>query len=97
MSFGYSTETPVLSNVNFTISAGQFIGIVGPTGAGKSTVVSLIPRFYDPISGSIKIDGIDVRDMKLGRLRDQIGYVCRIPSFFAARGREHRFWKAGSF
>jgi ABC-type multidrug transport system fused ATPase/permease subunit len=75
VSFGYAPERPVLNDVNFTINAGQFIGVVGPTGAGKSTIVSLIPRFYDALSGSIKIDGIDVRDMKLGGLRDQIGYV----------------------
>lgn len=75
VSFGYDSERPVLKDVNFTIEAGQFIGVVGPTGAGKSTVVSLIPRFYDPILGSICIDGVDVRDMKLSSLRDQIGYV----------------------
>ena len=75
VSFGYNTERPVLNDVNFTINAGQFVGVVGPTGAGKSTIVSLIPRFYDALSGSIKIDGIDVRDMKLDGLRDQIGYV----------------------
>lgn len=75
VSFGYDSERPVLKDVNFTIEAGQFIGVVGPTGAGKSTVVSLIPRFYDPVLGSIRIDGVDVRDMKLSSLRDQIGYV----------------------
>jgi ABC-type multidrug transport system fused ATPase/permease subunit len=97
VSFGYSTETPVLSDVNFTIRAGQFIGIVGPTGAGKSTVVSLIPRFYDPISGSIKIDGIDVRDMKLGRLRDQIGYVLQDTVLFRGTIAENiAFGKPGA-
>jgi subfamily B ATP-binding cassette protein MsbA len=75
VSFGYSAERPVLHDVDFTINAGQFIGVVGPTGAGKSTVASLIPRFYDPLSGSVRIDGVDVRDMKLSHLRDQIGYV----------------------
>jgi ABC-type multidrug transport system fused ATPase/permease subunit len=75
VSFGYNAERPVLNDVSFTINAGQFVGVVGPTGAGKSTIVSLIPRFYDALSGSIKIDGIDVRDMKLDGLRDQIGYV----------------------
>jgi subfamily B ATP-binding cassette protein MsbA len=75
VSFGYSADRPVLHDVDFTINAGQFIGVVGPTGAGKSTVASLIPRFYDPLSGSVRIDGVDVRDMKLSHLRDQIGYV----------------------
>jgi len=75
VSFAYNPEMQILRDVNFKINAGQFIGVVGPTGAGKSTIASLIPRFYDPVSGSIKIDGIDVRDMKLSSLRDQIGYV----------------------
>jgi ABC-type multidrug transport system fused ATPase/permease subunit len=88
VSFGY-TEKPVLSNLNFTINAGQFIGIVGPTGAGKSTVVSLIPRFYDPFLGSIKIDGVDVRDMKLSDLRDQIGYVLQDTVLFRATVAEN--------
>jgi subfamily B ATP-binding cassette protein MsbA len=88
VSFGY-TEKPVLSNLNFTINAGQFIGIVGPTGAGKSTVVSLIPRFYDPLLGSIKIDGVDVRDMKLSDLRDQIGYVLQDTVLFRATVAEN--------
>jgi subfamily B ATP-binding cassette protein MsbA len=97
VSFGYSTETPVLSGVNFTIRAGQFIGIVGPTGGGKSTVVSLIPRFYDPLSGSIKIDGIDVRDMKLGHLRDQIGYVLQDTVLFRGTIAENiAFGKPGA-
>jgi subfamily B ATP-binding cassette protein MsbA len=97
VSFGYSTETPVLSGVNFTIRAGEFIGIVGPTGAGKSTVVSLIPRFYDPLSGSIKIDGIDIRDMKLGRLRDQIGYVLQDTVLFRGTIAENiAFGKPGA-
>ena len=88
VSFGY-TDKPVLSNLNFTINAGQFIGIVGPTGAGKSTVVSLIPRFYDPLLGSIKIDGVDVRDMKLSHLRDQIGYVLQDTVLFRATVAEN--------
>ena len=88
VSFGY-TEKPILSNLNFTIDAGQFIGIVGPTGAGKSTVVSLIPRFYDPLLGSIKIDGVDVRDMKLSHLRDQIGYVLQDTVLFRATVAEN--------
>jgi subfamily B ATP-binding cassette protein MsbA len=97
VSFGYSTERPVLSDVNFTIRAGQFIGIVGPTGAGKSTVVSMIPRFYDPLSGSIKIDGIDIRDMKLDCLRDQIGYVLQDTVLFRGTIAENiAFGKPGA-
>jgi ABC-type multidrug transport system fused ATPase/permease subunit len=96
VSFGY-TDKPVLSNLNFTINAGQFIGIVGPTGAGKSTVVSLIPRFYDPLLGAIKIDGVDVRDMKLSHLRDQIGYVLQDTVLFRATVAENiAFGKPGA-
>ncbi len=73
--FAYSAESAVLKDVSFQIKAGEMVGIVGPTGSGKSTVVSLIPRFYDPTSGTIKIDGTDVRDFKLSGLRNQIAYV----------------------
>jgi subfamily B ATP-binding cassette protein MsbA len=75
VAFGYESEVPVLRDVSFKIEPGQFIGVVGPTGAGKSTILSLIPRFYDVLSGSVRIDGKDVRDFKLKELRDQIGYV----------------------
>jgi subfamily B ATP-binding cassette protein MsbA len=75
VAFGYSTDTPVLTDVSFKIEPGQMVGVVGPTGSGKSTVVSLIPRFYDPTSGAVKIDGRDVRDYKVNPLREQIGYV----------------------
>jgi ABC-type multidrug transport system fused ATPase/permease subunit len=73
--FGYDPASPILTDVSFKIEAGQFVGIVGPTGSGKSTVVSLIPRFYDVQSGTVKIDGEDVRDYKLKSLRGKIGYV----------------------
>jgi ABC-type multidrug transport system fused ATPase/permease subunit len=75
VNFGYNNEAKVLNDVSFKISAGQMVGVVGPTGSGKSTVVSLIPRFYDPAAGKITIDGVDVRDFTLHGLRGQIGYV----------------------
>ena len=75
IAFGYDADNPILTDLNLKIKPGQFVGIVGPTGAGKSTVVSLIPRFYDVQSGTVHIDGHDVRDYKLKPLRDQIGYV----------------------
>ncbi len=75
VAFGYSADSPILKDVSFDIEAGQMVGVVGPTGAGKSTVVSLIPRFYDPTKGSVKIDGRDVRDYKINDLRGHIGYV----------------------
>ena len=75
VAFAYDVKNPVLLDVSFTINPGQLVGIVGPTGSGKSTVFSMISRFYDPSKGTIRIDGHDVRDLKLKSLRDQIGYV----------------------
>ncbi len=73
--FGYNKDACVLKNVSFKVDAGQMIGVVGPTGSGKSTIVSLIPRFYDPNSGRVLIDGHDLRDLNLRDLRGQIAYV----------------------
>jgi ABC-type multidrug transport system fused ATPase/permease subunit len=75
IAFGYDPAHPILTDLCLKIEPGQFVGIVGPTGSGKSTVVSLIPRFYDTQSGIVKVDGKDVRKYKLKHLRDQIGYV----------------------
>ncbi len=75
VAFGYDPATPVLTDVSFRIEPGQFVGIVGPTGSGKSTIVSLIPRFYDVQSGEVRIDGHAVGDYGLKPLRAQIGYV----------------------
>jgi ABC-type multidrug transport system fused ATPase/permease subunit len=75
VTFGYNPATPVLRDVTFRVAPGQMVGIVGPTGSGKSTVVSLIPRFREPDSGCVKIDGVDVRDYRLHGLRCQIGFV----------------------
>jgi ABC-type multidrug transport system fused ATPase/permease subunit len=75
IAFGYDPANPILTDLSLKIKPGQFVGIVGPTGSGKSTVVSLIPRFYDVQSGFVRIDGQDVRKYKLRHLRNQIGYV----------------------
>lgn len=75
VSFSYDTETPVLRDISFNIPAGQMVGIVGPTGSGKSTLVSLIPRFRDLNGGRITIDGVDIGDYSLHGLRTQIGFV----------------------
>src|SRR5271155_3314528 len=75
VAFGYNQEEPVLFDVSFTVKRGELVGIVGTTGGGKSTVVSLIPRFYDPTSGHVRIDGVDVREYQLHPLRSQIGFV----------------------
>ncbi|HEY2256610.1 MAG TPA: ABC transporter ATP-binding protein [Variovorax sp.] len=76
VAFGYGgDEAPVLRDVSFNIQPGQVVGIVGPTGSGKSTVVSLMPRFYDPSAGRVLIDGVDISLQKLSALRAQIGFV----------------------
>jgi subfamily B ATP-binding cassette protein MsbA len=75
VSFGYDPKIPILTDVDFQIKPGQFVGIVGPTGGGKSTILSLIPRFYDVLSGTVRVDGNSVGDYKLKTLREQIGYV----------------------
>jgi len=79
----YEDGVPVLKDVSFTAQPGQTIAIVGPTGAGKTTIINLIPRFYDVTSGSIKIDGIDVRDVSMKSLREQIGIVLQDTFLFS--------------
>src|SRR5206468_775805 len=76
-------------DVDFTISAGQSVGVVGTTGGGKSTVVSLIPRFYDPVRGRVLIDGVDLRDCKLDSLRKHIGFVLQDTVLFHGTIREN--------
>jgi subfamily B ATP-binding cassette protein MsbA len=75
VTFSYGGGTPVLANVSVRIEAGQVAAIVGPSGTGKSTIVSLIPRFFDPLSGCVRIDGVDIREFTLKSLRDQISFV----------------------
>jgi subfamily B ATP-binding cassette protein MsbA len=75
VAFGYDPQLPVLRDITFTVGPGQMVGIVGPTGSGKSTMASLIARFRDPDAGSITIDGVDIRDYALRKLRAQIGFV----------------------
>jgi ABC-type multidrug transport system fused ATPase/permease subunit len=75
VAFHYQKDQPVLKDVSFVAKAGQMVGIVGPTGSGKSTVMSLIPRFYDPTAGTIQINGTNICALKLQPFRDRIGYV----------------------
>jgi subfamily B ATP-binding cassette protein MsbA len=89
VAFGYADEAPVLRDVHFTIKPGQVVGIVGPTGGGKSTVVSLIPRFYDPTAGRVLIDGNDIRDHRLAALRREIGFVLQETVLFHGTVREN--------
>jgi subfamily B ATP-binding cassette protein MsbA len=75
VAFGYDKDSLVLHDVHFEVPAGKMGAIVGPTGEGKSTLINLIPRLYDPAKGSVKIDGKDLREFTLKSLRDQISYV----------------------
>jgi ABC-type multidrug transport system fused ATPase/permease subunit len=83
VSFAYAGRVDTLQNVSFHIKGGQRVAIVGPTGAGKTTLASLIVRFYDPANGAIKIDGVDIRRLKLGCLRNQLALVLQEPMLFS--------------
>ncbi|MEW5941965.1 MAG: ABC transporter ATP-binding protein, partial [Chloroflexota bacterium] len=83
VSHEYEKGVPVLDKVSFTAEPGQTIAIVGPTGAGKTTIINLLPRFYDVTHGSVKIDGIDVRDVTAESLRRQIGIVLQDTFLFS--------------
>ncbi|HKQ05788.1 MAG TPA: ABC transporter ATP-binding protein [Blastocatellia bacterium] len=82
--FGYSEEQLILRDLSLQIEPGQVAALVGPTGAGKSTVVSLVARFYDPLAGQVRIDGRDVRGYKLKSLRQQISFVLQENLLFRA-------------
>lgn len=84
VSFAYEEDRPVLHDISFEIGAGSRVGIVGATGAGKTTLVSLLIRFYDPTSGKILLDGVDLRDYKLADLRNQFAMVLQEPVLFSA-------------
>ncbi len=84
VSFAYRKGRAILHDIDFTAEPGQTIALIGPTGAGKSTVINLIPRFYDPTAGRILIDGHDARQLTLATLRQHIGIVLQDPFLFSA-------------
>ena len=89
VSFGYVPGRETLHRVSLEAQPGEVVAIVGPTGAGKSTLVSLIPRFYDPTAGQLLIDGIDVRHLKLAAVRSQISMVLQPPMVFPLSIRDN--------
>jgi len=89
VSFSYDSDQPVLQDINLVASPGQTIAIVGPTGAGKSTMVSLLMRFYDVTSGKITLDGHDIRSVSQNSLRSQMGMVLQEPFLFSGSVQEN--------
>ena len=89
VAFHYESDAPVLRDVSFRVEPGQFVGIVGPTGSGKSTVASLIPRFYDVTGGRVLIDGVDTRDYQLHGLRDEFAFVLQDTVLFRGTVRDN--------
>jgi subfamily B ATP-binding cassette protein MsbA len=96
VAFAYNKDAPVLTDVNLEIKAGQMVGVVGPTGGGKSTIVSLIPRFYDPSAGKVSVDGVDIRDYKIHGLRNQIAYVLQETVLFRGTVADNIAYGRGS-
>src|SRR2546426_1314597 len=84
VSFSYTPDTPILKDVSFNIKAGQVAALVGPTGAGKTSIISLIARFYDPTSGAVKMDGADIKRFRQKSLRQQISFVLQETMLFHA-------------
>ncbi|HEX4528114.1 MAG TPA: ABC transporter ATP-binding protein [Acidimicrobiia bacterium] len=89
VSFGYDPAKPVLRDVDLHIAAGETIALVGPTGAGKSTIAKLVTRFYDPTDGVVAIDGHDLRDVTIDSLRRQLGVVPQEPFLFMGTMRDN--------
>ncbi|NUU59814.1 ABC transporter ATP-binding protein [Paenibacillus agri] len=89
VTFGYDQQRPVLKGISLNVKAGETVAFVGPSGAGKTTICSLLPRFYDVTGGAITVDGIDIRDLKLTSLRKQIGIVQQDVFLFSGTIREN--------
>jgi len=89
VTFGYDPSRPVLEDIDLVLEPGKTVALIGHTGSGKTTLASLIPRFYDVRAGRVSIDGADVRDVKLASLRAEIGVIAQDPFLFSATVREN--------
>ncbi len=89
VSFSYAAEAPVLRNLSFHLEGGQTLGLLGRTGSGKSTIVRLLFRFYDPEAGAVRLDGMDLRQARLSDLRSAIGMVTQEVQLFHASARDN--------
>ncbi len=87
--FGYGPGRPVLEGIDLELAAGRTVALIGHTGSGKTTLASLVPRFYDVTAGRVTVDGVDVRDLRLQSLRGSIGIVAQDPFLFSATVREN--------
>ena len=94
VSFRYfkDTQTPILEKINVKIEAGEYVGIVGSTGSGKTTFVSMIPRLYDPDEGCVLVDGVNVRDLSLQKLRERVAVVLQKNTLFSGTVAENLRW-----
>ena len=89
VTFGYDAERPVLEDVDLVLEAGRIVALVGHTGSGKTSLASLVPRFYDVQQGRVTVDGVDVRELTLPSLRSEIGVIAQDPFLFSATVREN--------
>ncbi|BCL77696.1 helicase [Ktedonobacteria bacterium brp13] len=89
VSFGYAEETPVLRNVNVSLSPGRVLGVVGRTGSGKTTLTRLLLRFYDPLAGVVRLGGVDLREVRIAAVRARIGLVSQEVHLFHASVRDN--------
>src|SRR5262249_47388210 len=89
VTFGYLPSRPVVNGIDLHIRPGEVLALVGPSGAGKSSLVQLVPRFYDPQVGRVLVDGHDLRDLSLRRLRDAIGIVSQETQLFSSTARDN--------
>ncbi len=91
VTFGYDPERPVLHEIDLELEPGRTVALIGHTGSGKTTLASLVPRFYDVTEGRVTVDGADVRDVRLDSLRSAIGVISPGPvPLLRDRAREHR-------
>jgi ATP-binding cassette subfamily B protein len=91
VSFSYLENEPVLKGISFAIRAGETVAVVGPTGAGKTSLINLLPRFYDPSAGYVKINGHDLKELETSEFRSKIALVMQDPFLFAGTIRENIF------
>ncbi len=97
VSFGYAEERPVFEDVSFEVKDGESVALIGPSGVGKTTLINLLPRFFDPVKGGVKLDGVDVREFRLKDLRRQIAIVLQEPVLMpASLGENIGYGKPGA-